>query len=287
MNTITITLNKKERAQLKETWIDGLVDKNLPYTEYQLRLENCVITAYTSGKVVFQGKDAEVYAAYLLKNRTNKTHAGSDEVGTGDYFGPVCVCACIVKDEDEDWIKQLGIKDSKQLTDLQMLKIAPLLMNQLDYSLLILDNARYNYVHETNNLNAIKAKLHNQAYLNLVNKGRQLPSLVVIDQFTPEANYYRYLKEEKQVVKGIHFETKAENKYLAVACASIIARYGFLKAWEALENHYKMTFTKGAGPNVDQDALSFVNQYGWDELKNIAKLHFKNTENIKKSTDCR
>jgi len=282
MNTITITLNKKERDQLKETWIDGLVDKNLPYTEYQLRLENCVITAYTSGKVVFQGKDAEVYAAYLLKNRTNKTHAGSDEVGTGDYFGPVCVCACIVKDEDEDWIKQLGIKDSKQLTDLQMLKIAPLLMNQLDYSLLILNNARYNCVHEKNNLNAIKAKLHNQAYLNLINKGHQLPSMIVVDQFTPEPSYYRYLKNEKHVVKGIHFETKAENKYLAVACASIIARYGFLKAWESLESHYKMTFTKGAGSKVDENAISFVKQYGWDELKNIAKLHFKNTENIKK-----
>lgn len=287
MNTITLTLEKKERDRLKEAWIEGLSNQVLPYTEYQLRLENCVITAYTSGKVVFQGKDAEIYAAYLINEPAVKNHAGSDEVGTGDYFGPVCVCACIVKNEDASWIKQLGIKDSKQLTDSQMLKIAPKLIERLDHSLLILDNSRYNRVHQTNNLNAIKAKLHNQAYLNLVNKGYLLPELIVIDQFTPETSYYRYLKDEKQVIKGIHFETKAENKYLAVACASIIARYGFLKTWEALENHYKMSFTKGAGSKVDEDARTFVNQYGWDELKNVAKMHFKNTENIKKSTVCK
>lgn len=287
--TITLQLNPEQREKLKKTWAEFITSKNPPYSEYQLKPENCTITSYLSGKVVFQGKDAEIYASSFMQKDSNapskssiKTHAGSDEVGTGDYFGPVCVCACIVKEEQIKWLKSLQIKDSKQLTDEEMLKLAPLLMEKLEYSLLILDNEKYNRIHQTNNLNMIKAKLHNQAYINLINKGAALPELVVVDQFTPKTSYFRYLANEKKVVRNLHFETKAENKYPAVACASIIARYGFLKTWDALQKHYDMSFTKGASNKVDQDAALFVQKYGWDKLATIAKLHFKNTENVKR-----
>lgn len=282
--TITLQLNPMQREKLKQTWAEYITLKTPPYSEYQCKLENCTITSYLSGKVVFQGKDAEIYASIFCSSTDSsiKTHAGSDEVGTGDYFGPVCVCACIVKEEQINWLKSLQIKDSKQLTDSDMLKIAPLLMEKLEYSLLILDNEKYNRIHQTNNLNMIKAKLHNQAYINLIKKGAILPELIVIDQFTPKASYFRYLASEKTIIRNLHFETKAENKYLAVACASIIARYGFLKTWEALEKHYDMTFSKGASDKVDHDAALFVQKYGWDKLNTVAKLHFKNTENVKK-----
>ncbi len=282
MNTITCILSLDQRKKLKKAWHEYQTEKTPPYAEFQLRPENCTITAYNSGKVVFQGKDAEIYASVFLKSETaEKDHAGSDEVGTGDYFGPVCVCACVVCAEQELELKQLGIRDSKQLSDTEMLKIAPRLMEMLPYSLLILDNARYNQIHKTNNLNQIKARLHNQAYVNLIKKGIVLPKLIVVDQFAPETSYYRYLKQEKAIVRSIHFETKAENKYSAVACASIIARYGFLKTWQALEEHYGMKLTKGASEKVDQDAAAFVKKYGFEELRNIAKLHFKNTENVR------
>lgn len=284
--TITLKLPKEKRLQLKNTWSEGLSDSAPEYSEYQLKLENCTITAYTSGTVVFQGKDAEVYAAAFSKPESNFVdHAGSDEVGTGDYFGPVCVVACVVRSSSAKHLMELGIRDSKQMSDEEMLKIAPILMKEVDYSLLILDNARYNRVHRGNNLNAIKARLHNQAYLNLKKKGVALPDLIVVDQFAPEASYYRYLKQEKEIVRGIHFETKAENKYLAVACASIIARYGFLKTWQALEEHYGMKLTKGASEKVDRDAAAFVKKYGFEELRNIAKLHFKNTDNVRNLID--
>lgn len=123
-------------------------------------------------------------------------------------------------------------------------------MNQIPYSLLILDNEKYNNVHETNNMNAIKSKLHNQAYVNLV-KNYEVPSFKIIDQFTPETSYYRYLKGEKTIVTGIHFETKAEDKYPAVGAASVIARYAFLKKMDEMEENWKMKFQKGAGDKVD------------------------------------
>ena len=287
-NTITLKLKSIQEEQLFKTFSEFQTTPP-QYAKWQLKPENCVITCYTSGKTVFQGKDANVYAAAFMQVQdeipntatTNQyPQAGSDEVGTGDYFGPVCVCASYVTQDNVDFLIKLGVRDSKQMSDADMLKIGPLLMERIPHSLLIVPPQKYNRVHESNNLNAIKAKLHNQAYINLAKK-IELPSFKIIDQFTPETSYYRYLKNEPQIIRGIHFETKAEDKYLSVAVGSIISRYGFLKTWEEMEKKYNMTLPKGSGDKVDIVAQAFVEQYGFERLGEIAKLHFKNTEKIR------
>ena len=287
-NTITLKLKSIQEEQLFKTFSEFQTTPP-QYAKWQLKPENCVITCYTSGKTVFQGKDANVYAAAFMEVRdeistpTTTSHypqAGSDEVGTGDYFGPVCVCASYVTKDDVDFLVKLGVRDSKQMSDADMLKIGPLLMERIPHSLLIVPPQKYNQVHESNNLNAIKAKLHNQAYINLAKK-IELPSFKIIDQFTPETSYYRYLQNEPQIIRGIHFETKAEDKYLSVAVGSIISRYGFLKTWEEMEKKYNMTLPKGSGDKVDIVAQAFVERYGLERLGEIAKLHFKNTEKIR------
>ena len=287
-NTITLKLKLVQEEQLFKTFSEFQTTPP-QYAKWQLKPENCVITCYTSGKTVFQGKDANVYAAAFMQGQdeipntatTNQyPQAGSDEVGTGDYFGPVCVCASYVTHDDVDFLIKLGVRDSKQMSDADMLKIGPLLMERIPHSLLIVLPQKYNRVHESNNLNAIKAKLHNQAYINLAKKIK-LPSFKIIDQFTPETSYYRYLQNEPQIIRGIHFETKAEDKYLSVAVGSIISRYGFLKTWEEMEKKYNMTLPKGSGDKVDIVAQAFVERYGLERLGEIAKLHFKNTEKIR------
>lgn len=287
-NTITLKLKLVQEEQLFKTFSEFQTTPP-QYAKWQLKPENCVITCYTSGKTVFQGKDANVYAAAFMQGQdeipnaatTNQyPQAGSDEVGTGDYFGPVCVCASYVTQDNVDFLIKLGVRDSKQMSDADMLKIGPLLMERIPHSLLIVPPQKYNRVHESNNLNAIKAKLHNQAYINLAKK-IELPSFKIIDQFTPETSYYRYLQNEPQIIRGIHFETKAEDKYLSVAVGSIISRYGFLKTWEEMEKKYNMTLPKGSGDKVDIVAQAFVERYGLECLGEIAKLHFKNTEKIR------
>ncbi len=282
MKTFTILLTDPQIDQLINTFAKDKVSPLPPYTLFQCKLEGCTITIYTSKKAVFQGENASFFADTFQKKSPSSpyTHAGSDEVGTGDYFGPVCVCACIVKKDVISELEQLKVQDSKAMTDKRILEIGEKIMELCPHSLLVLENEKYNSISPTNNMNMIKAKLHNQAYLHL-SKKEPLPELSVIDQFTPETLYYRYLQQEPHIIKNLHFETKAESKYLAVACASIIARYAFLKSWKNLEEHYNYSLLKGAGIAVDENAADFVQQFGWDELKKVAKLHFKNTEKLK------
>lgn len=290
-NTITLRLKPQDEEKLYNAWKD--FERKAPaYAKWQLKPEACMITCYESGKTLFQGKDAEIYAAPFRKDVSSKnakktlqtTHdilpqAGSDEVGTGDYFGPVVVCACIVDQTNIDLLKETGARDSKKINDADIRKIAPELMKKLPYSLLIVNNQKYNKVHEDNNMVQLKSRLHNQAYVNLEKKAK-LPEFKVIDQFVQEKSYYRYLNRDPVVIHGIHFETKAEDRYPAVGAASIIARYAFLVAMDHLEEQYGMKFQKGAGPAVDACALQFVSQFGFEELPNVAKMHFKNTEKV-------
>lgn len=280
MATYTKTMTAKEIGDLKERLSSHIIKESQPdYTYYQIKTEECTITAYTSGKVVFQGQDLN-----WMKSEDSDyeiyPQAGSDEVGTGDYFGPVTVAACIVDREASIKLKELNIQDSKQIPDKRIVQLAPQIKACCPHSILIVQNAKYNSVHAVHNMVDIKCRLHNQAYINLQKKGFILPKKIIIDQFVQEKSYYRYLQNEPEVVKNIHFETKAENKYLSVACASILARNAFLESMDKMEQAYDFHFEKGAGSNVDHCAREFVQRFGRDALFQVAKLHFKNTERI-------
>ena len=279
MNNHTKTLSVKQISELKKRYHRNLNAKLIPYVEFQIQLSDCTITVYNSHKVVFQGESADFYAS--VYDGSFVAHSGSDEVGTGDVFGPVVVVACSIDTIHYERIKDLHIEDSKLLTDEYIQSIGSDLMAKIPHSLLILDNPKYNQVHHSNNLNQIKAKLHNQAYLHLKEKV-SLPELNVVDQFTPALSYFKYLEGEKEIFRDLHFETKAESKYLAVAVASIIARYVFLQQMDVLSAQYRLNIPKGAGPLVDQTIHVFIEKYGAEALSKVAKLHFKNITNALK-----
>lgn len=282
MSTYTKEMSKEDIFKLKDNLKDAKICKTPPYALYQIKTSDCTITAYESLKVVFQGEGADFYAENIKKEDHNTyPQCGSDEVGTGDYFGPMVVCACRIDKEVLPTLKTLKIQDSKQLKDEDILKIAPILIETIPYSHLIVDNTKYNQVHQSDNMNAIKSKLHNQAFIHLQNKTNIPLENVIVDQFTPEKNYYRYLQGTKEIIRNIHFETKAENKYMSVACASIIARYYFLIAFEQMSQTFDFNFPKGAGAKVDEAGVEFVQKYDFELLYKVSKMHFKNTEKIK------
>ena len=276
-------MTKENIMQLRKNVEPYILKESQPaYTYYQVKTNSCSITAYTSGKVVFQGKDLSWLESEEKEEAKGSIYpqAGSDEVGTGDYFGPVVVASCIVQKEQVKALRALGIQDSKQMDDATIRKVAPEISKLCQHSILIVSNTKYNQIHEVHNIVDIKCRLHNQAYVNLIHKGYTLPNFMIIDQFVQEKSYYRYLSKEKNVVRNIHFETKAENKYLSVACASVLARNTFLIYWDQMEEKYNFKFQKGAGKKVDLCGKEFVKKYGLEELKKVAKLHFKNTEKI-------
>lgn len=292
---------------MKEYYHSFMCDKKVAYSQCVFKTDEYIITIYESNKILFQGKKAQEEADRWFKdvnlfnqsntNQTNlnnssldyqnqyipklceKACIGSDEVGTGSYFGPVVVCACFLDQTTLNEISMIDIKDSKKLSDKDILRIAPKLMDKVVHYLYILDNIKYNEAIKNNNLNVIKAKMHNYALLQLIKKIGYQPQ-VIVDQFCLPKNYYQYLNDTKNVVTNIHFETKAEDKYLVVAIASIIARYAFLEEMDTLGKSLNTVLKGGAGSNVDIQAKELVEKHGVEILEKIAKLHFANTKKI-------
>ncbi|MCR5097280.1 MAG: ribonuclease HIII [Erysipelotrichaceae bacterium] len=277
MATFSVKLSDEKIAQLKKTFNEYIKKSPNEYIDTFIQKEDLTISIYKSNKVVFQGNDAFFYAQAYLETKSGR-QAGSDEVGTGDAFGPVIVCAAIVEENDYDYITEKHITDSKQLDDKYIRQLGPDLMNRFKHSLLILDNATYNRVHENNNLNAIKAKMHNKAFLNMKAKGYDIPKAAYIDQFCAVNDYFRYLFDEKEIYRDLVFETKAESKYPAVAIGSMISRYAFLEYMDKLEQKYAIRFHKGSSDleGIKADTELFISRFGKNRLNEVAKLHFKN-----------
>lgn len=246
------------------------------------------ILIYTNFTVLFQGKKATIEIKKWIADDIEQKeividHIGSDEVGCGDYFGPIVVSACLVTKQDYDYLYNIKVRDSKQLTDEKIKEIAPLIIDRIPSVTFVLSNQKYNEIHEKNayNLNKIKAYLHNFVLFKLTNKYNEINN-VVIDQFCSKENYFKYLRDykTKDVFENVTFETKAENKYLAVACASIVARYQFLNQIDSISKEVGYKVILGANDEVDKLAKKILDEKGFEYLSKYVKVHFKNTEKI-------
>ena len=295
---IVIKVNEETKQKMIEYYKDKVRDKKIPYAIFQAQEEDTVITLYESGKAMFQGTIADVDAAMwgtVLDNTKEKqeeqkkkdakyhncSSVGSDEVGTGDYFGPIVVTSAYVKKEDVEKLEKLGVGDSKKITDDKIKKITPELIKIVKYRSMILTNKEYNEKYTKDiNMNKIKAILHNKVLYQLMTEEKPNIDYIVVDEFARENRYYEYLNGIPSIQRNITFMTKAEDKNLAVAAASIISRYIFLKEFDKLSDSIHIPLPKGAGRDVDEIGEEIVEKYGEEKLQEIAKVNFKNTDRI-------
>ena len=289
MASITLTPSEKEIQAFLEHYQTSLAPSKNPYIRYFLRLPQATVSIYTSGKVLLQGEGAEKYARFfgyqvVEENRgQNFPLIGTDEVGNGSYFGGLAVVASFVTPDQHDFLRKLGVGDSKTLTDQKIRQIAPILKEKIQHQALLLSPSKYNEViGDRYNAVSVKVALHNQAIYLLLQKGIQ-PEKIVIDAFTSAKNYDKYLAQEaNRFSNPISLEEKAEGKYLAVAVSSIIARDLFLENLENLGRELGYQLPSGAGTASDKGASQILQAYGMQGLNFCAKLHFKNTEKAKK-----
>lgn len=302
MGNKVLVMSQADIKKMQEHYENYVAEKLPPGSIFSAKMTECVITAYKSGKVLFQGKNAEAEAAKWNGTEANKASTikkkpvhqyappkdisslsiiGSDEVGTGDYFGPIVVCAAYVDKKQLELLQTLGVKDSKDLKDNQIIEIAKTIEPIITYSLLVLHNEKYNKLQQSGMTQGkMKALLHNQAINHVIEKIKPTdPEGILIDQFVQPDIYFNHIrgKEIKAVKEKMFFSTKAEGIHLSVAAASIIARYAFVQHFEQLSKKAGFTLPKGAGFHVDEAAAKLILKRGKSALNQFTKLHFANT----------
>ena len=302
---------KSTMSQLKKmaVFYQDYAVKPVPHSLFTAKKNQTTITGYNSGKVLFQGQNAESEAAQwqsasekngnskppVAKNGLNKESPtktglptgfstwsviGSDEVGNGSYFGPLTVCAVYASAEQLPLLKNMGVQDSKALTDARIITIAMQLLKCVPHSIINLMPEKYNEVQPTMSQGKMKALLHNQVLDQLLKKiAPEKPKAILVDQFELPSTYFKHISDQKvQVKENLHFQTKGESHHLAVAAASIIARYYFLKTLADMTAASGYPIPSGAGANVDLIAAEMYREGGLELLDKYTKLHFANTQ---------
>lgn len=313
MGQVVLQVSSTNMTKMKNYYMQDSDGTLPPGSVFRAKRSACTITGYKSGKILFQGKEAEKEAnkwsndaqspktskkpASKSGSKSVEQHAylpphtiqdlaiiGSDEVGTGDFFGPMTVAACYVAPAQYASLTALGVKDSKNLTDAQISSIAKNLIKTIPYSLLVLPNEKYNGLRDQGTTQiGMKALLHQQAQIKVREKVQDQPlDGYLVDQFTTPDLYFKSLKGKKRELdRPIFFKTKGESVHLSVAAASIIARYAFVREMDQLSETCGMTLPKGAGAHVDEAAARLIKLKGVGFLNQVAKLHFSNAERAK------
>ena len=199
-------------------------------------------------------------------------HIGTDESGKGDFFGPLVIAGVLADEKAAEYFKELGIKDSKKLSDKKMLMLAGEIKKTAPHSIIAISNSKYNelYAH-IKNLNKLLAWGHARVIENILEKNRC--EYALSDKFGDESLIESALMKNGRTIR-LEQMCKAESD-IAVAAASVLARATFVEKMQAMENTYGLKFQKGCSGLVKNVAADFIGMYGKERLKEVCKAHFK------------
>lgn len=291
-------------AEQKEKLRELLEKKNYtfedrPYQDFLARGDNVVVNLYTSGKVVIGGsnktekEEIENFLKSLGSQEVKKkekeypaievtgTRIGTDEVGKGDYFGPLVVAGVLINEEIEKELTKIGIRDSKTLSETtisNMVYKARRILDKSKYNVVWISPLKYNLLYrKMRNLNKMLGWGHARVMENLLSNGTDC-KIAIADQFGDESYIENALMKKGRKI-DLTQVPKAERD-IAVATASVFARDKFIYKLREMGDNYGVIFPKGSS-NVVEFGKQFVKDYGTDALPNVAKIHFTSiTEKI-------
>lgn len=293
LTTYTIKLDDAQMEKLRAAVAAKYWEEvEVPYTRFAFKGPNVNVTAYTSGKVVVAGRETQDFVQNIIEAEVTgvarlgyddvhhpewfEPHAGLDESGKGDLFGPVIAATVIAEKPAIDAWKKAGVRDSKTIGDSQILKLDELIRGT---SGAIVETcycgmAKYNELmgKPHANLNRLLAWQHATALEKALQKKWVARGL--LDQFSKEPLVQRELKKKGLERFQLDMRTKAEEDPV-VAAASVVARAEFVRAMIQLSREFGERLEKGAGAAAKAQAARIVEKFGARALPRFAKLHFR------------
>lgn len=276
---IDTSLAAKLRADLTA---QGFSFTKPPYTTFVAKKEKISVALYESGKLTVQGKGKDEFIEYYLEPEILGTfeyshptidetaRIGVDEAGKGDFFGPLCIAGVYCSDVQK--LIDIGVRDSKSMSDPVIVKLAAKIRKCSETNVIILRPAKYNELYaKFRNLNRLLGWAHATTIAELSEKTGC--KTAIIDQFASEHVVENAL-QQKNLAIDLTQRHKGESDPV-VAAASIIARTAFVNEMDALSEKYGMKIPKGASAAVKQAGRQLISRYGHEVLPQICKTHFK------------
>lgn len=269
----SLALSDTEIKRLKQRISEINLNQNPVTSEYELlRIKDHKINLilYKTGKIVFnQNPETEEILSSILQRETDYDYIlGSDETGKGEWYGPLVVVVTALSPEEIIKLRLSGVKDSKSIKKLTIMKLAEKIMKMITYQAIVLKPYTYNELYSNfqrdgKSLNDLLAWAHTRAIQELLSKIEFNRAKVIIDRFDEKKTEDRLRNLDQTGVKIIQ-KTRAESE-TPVATASIIAKYLFENEVNKLDDKYEINLRNSKSADIEPEILPHV-----------AKLHFKN-----------
>ena len=161
-----------------------------------------------------------------------KVSAGIDEAGRGPIIGPLIIASVTLDAEARKTLAKEGIRDSKKLSRKRREECEKIIKDvALEYQLIEISPMEIDFLRKKYSLNAIEAMKASE----LIAKMKIIPDVVIIDAVDAIAENYTkrimtYLnsfsnfKAKRGRFPEIICENKADDKYIEVSAASILAK---------------------------------------------------------------
>ena len=288
----TLTPDRMDALRAKLESISAWEFSSGPYMLFKASREKTQVAAYRSGKLVVQGAGTQDFVEFVLEPLIGLTqdesepppllefkdpHAGIDESGKGDFFGPLVVACVFVADAaTAESLAKAGVRDSKAIKDdSKIAELAEKIKTAVrgKFGVVVVGPEAYNRTYESiGNLNRLLAWGHARALENMLKFAPECRH-VISDQFGD-----RRLVENALLKNGrsVHLEQFPRGERdVAVAAASILARAEFVRRLAKLEDEAGCSLPKGAGTQVDKVAKQIFLSGGEPLLRKFAKMHFR------------
>jgi ribonuclease HII len=201
---------------------------------------------------------------------------GIDEAGKGPVIGPLIIAGCLIDENDSDKLKDLGVRDSKELTPRQRENLFDKITSVCkDYYIAGITSKQLNAEMGIINLNQIELA----RVAKVVNHFSDKKPKLIIDSF--EANTEKFAQKLRCLLDDksteIISENRADKNFPVVGAASIIAK---VTRDTEIKKIHKIYGDFGSGYPADPRTINFLNKLDEKEFPEIVRLKWSTAERI-------
>lgn len=198
-----------------------------------------------------------------------------DEAGRGSVLGPMVIAGVIVPEKMEKVLERMGVKDSKKLAPHRRTILSRKLKKMFDYEVVVITARQIDEMRaEGINLNEIEKNAMESILVKMK------PEKAIVDAVDVKAERFQQNLCNDTGVNVIA-EHKADDKYIEVSAASIIAKAERDDQIAKINKDFIKSGGIGSGYPSDPKTKDFLSKYTYDEMPDFVRRSWATVAKMK------
>ncbi len=200
---------------------------------------------------------------------------GIDEAGRGSVLGPLVIAGVLIPEKMEKVLERMGVKDSKKLAPHRRTILSRKLKKMFDYEIVVISAREIDEMRADGiNLNEIEKNAMESILLKIK------PEKAIVDAVDVKAERFQNNLCDDTGLNVIA-EHKADDKYIEVSAASIIAKAERDNQIAQINKEFIKSGGIGSGYPSDPKTKDFLTNYTYDEMPDFVRRSWATVAKMK------